>query len=80
MEESMRLDKMLVSCGTGSRKDIAAELKGSDIKEKANEMSIARYQEELAEYQEKEMDCKAEVEELHLQDASLVSGHGQRPL
>ena len=56
---------------TGSRKEIASELKGSDIKEKANEMSIARYQEELAECQAKEVDCKAEVEELHLQDASF---------
>ncbi len=56
---------------TASRKEIAAELKGSDIKEKANEVSIVRYQEELAEYQIKEADCKAEVEELHLQDASF---------
>ena len=56
---------------TSSRKDIAAELKGSDIKEKANEMSIARYQEELVEYQAKEVDCKEEVEELHLQNASF---------
>ena len=56
---------------TTSRKDIAAELKGSDIKEKANEMSIARYQEELTEYQAKEVDCKEEVEELHLQNASF---------
>ncbi|MEE1015576.1 MAG: chromosome segregation protein SMC [Lachnospiraceae bacterium] len=54
-----------------SRKEIAAELKGSDIKEKANEVSIARYQEELVEYQEKEVDCKEEVEELHLQNASF---------
>ena len=56
---------------TTSRKEIAAELKGSDIKEKANEVSIARYQEELVEYQEKEVDCKEEVEELHLQNASF---------
>lgn len=55
---------------TGSRKEIAAELKGSDIKEKANEVSISRYQEELTEYQTKEADCKGEVEELHLQNAS----------
>ena len=57
---------------TTSRKDIAAELKGSDIKEKANEMSIARYQEELVECQAKEVDCKEEVEELHLQNASFL--------
>ena len=56
---------------TSSRKEIADVLKGSDIKEKANEMSIARYQEELAEYQTKEVDCKEEVEELHLQNASF---------
>ena len=56
---------------TSSRRDIAEELKGSDIKEKANEMSIARYQEELVEYQAKEVDCKEEVEELHLQNASF---------
>ena len=56
---------------TSSRKEIADVLKGSDIKEKANEMSIARYQEELAEYQAKEVDCKEEVEELHLQNASF---------
>ena len=57
---------------TTSRKDIAAELKGSDIREKANEVSIARYQEELVEYQAKEVDCKEEVEELHLQNASFL--------
>ena len=34
-------------------------------------MSIARYQEELTEYQAKEVDCKEEVEELHLQNASF---------
>ena len=56
---------------TTSRKEIATELKGSDIKEKANEVSISRYQEELVEYQAKEVDCKAEVEELHLQNASF---------
>ncbi len=55
---------------TSSRKEIADELKGSDIKEKANEMSIVRYQEELMECQTKEVDCKEEVEELHLQAAS----------
>lgn len=54
-----------------SRKDIADELQGSDIKEKANEVSIARYQEELAEYQLKETDCKDEVEALNLQNASI---------
>ena len=41
------------------------------IKEKANEMSIARYQEELVEYQAKEVDCKEEVEELRLQEVSF---------
>ena len=56
---------------TSSRKNIVAELKESDIKEKANEMSISRYQEELAEYQQKETDCKEEVEELHLQNVSI---------
>ena len=56
---------------TSSRKEIAEVLKGSDIKEKANEMSIARYQEELSECQTKEIGCKEEVEELHLQNASF---------
>ena len=56
---------------TGSRREITEQLQGSDRKEKANEVSISRYQEELAKYQEKETDCKAEVEELHLQDASF---------
>ncbi len=56
---------------TENRKGIAEELKGSDIREKANEVSITRYQEELVEYQEKETDAKAEVEELHLQNASF---------
>ena len=56
---------------TENRKDIAEELKGSDVREKANEMSISRYQEELLECQEKEAGCKEEVEELHLQDVSL---------
>ena len=56
---------------TTSRKEISAELKGSDIKEKANEMSIARYQEELTECQAKEGECKEEVDELHLQNASF---------
>ncbi len=56
---------------TANRKEIATELEGSGIKEKANEVSISRYQEELAEYQKKEADGKEEVEELHLQEASF---------
>ncbi len=56
---------------TNHRKEIAAELEGSDIKEKANEASISRYQEELLEYQDKEAECKEEVEALRLQNASF---------
>ena len=68
--ELIELETQIQDINT-SRKEIAAELKGSDIKEKANEVSIARYQEELAEYQSKEVDCKAEVEGLHLQNVSF---------
>lgn len=56
---------------SANQKAITDELKSSDIREKANEMSIARYQEELAECQTKESDCKEEVEELRLQEVSF---------
>lgn len=54
-----------------NRKEIAAELENSGIREKANEVSISRYQEELAEYQAKETEAKEEVEALHLQEVSF---------
>ena len=56
---------------TENQKTISNELKGSDIKEKANEMSISKYQQELTECQAKEVDCKEEVEALHLQEVSF---------
>ncbi|MGN0334889.1 MAG: chromosome segregation protein SMC [Lachnospiraceae bacterium] len=59
-----------------SRREISKELEGSGMKEKANEVSIARYTEELAEYQEKEAECKEEVESLHIQKASYEQKKG----
>lgn len=59
-----------------NRKEIAAELENSAIREKANEVSISRYQEELTEFQVKEAESKEEVEELHLQEASFKQKKG----
>ncbi len=55
----------------GSKQEIEKELKSSEIREKANEASIRKYNEELERYQEKEADAKEEAEALRLQNASF---------